>query len=273
MKLYLSGAQVFKGEQRDVNQSLGGFMSSTPVPNKKLNGIFADVSLFNLKEKTQNVLAIFLYNEGAEAITNITIQNIYQVQLGKYINQCDFEFAAVEMNENGTIELIGSQFEEPFYAEWFDCESRYEDCSLKLLAPGEAGDEFSIFGLIGTLSGNSIKTLQKDLIDIINSSDFIKAEPNGDDSIYIKSTSLVATNQNSDFLTSGNANVQDADLTNGKDGETLISDSLEPGKGIGLWIKRKINDRYKEPCETCVNLSLPNNVVKKEVLELVFNHD
>jgi hypothetical protein len=273
MKFLFSGATNYKVEQPDINKSLGGFMSSTSVPNKKLNALFSDLSNFDLKNKSQNTIGIFMFNDTTIPINNISLETIYQNKFGKLINLCDFEFSISEVSSSGSIEVIGSVFEEPFYANWFDCESAYEFCNLKLKTAGQLGDDLSLFGLVGTLTGNTIESLQKDIFDLINSSSNLVCEIVDEMNVFIRSKEITLTNENSNFLTSGNAEIEeDVMLQNGKDGRTLIYDSLLPDKAIGIWIKRKINNNYKLLNSDCQDLKL-SNLEKIETLEMVFHHD
>lgn len=273
MKLLFSGATNFKVEQADINKCLGGFMSSTTVPNKKLNALFSDVSNFDLKNKAQNTIGLFLYNDTASNITNISLESIYQNKLGTLINLCDFEFAITEVSSSGSIEMIGSIFEEPFYANWFECESRYEDCTIKLKTFGNQGDDFSIFGILGVLTGNDFDSFSKDIFELINNSTNLSCEIIDNKTIYVKSKLISITNSSSDFITSGNAELEsDVNLGNGKDGRTLIYDTLLPDKAIGIWIKRKINDNYKNLNKECQDLK-KSNLEKIETLEVIFHHD
>ncbi len=250
-------------------------MSSTNVPNKKLNAVFSDISNFNLSNKTESTLAIFLYNETAAPLTNVSLETINQNLLGVDINYCDFEYSVAIPAANGAIEQIGSSFEEPFNANWFDCTSRYEDCNIVLHMPGASGDDFSIFGLLGTLSGNTLLTLQADIIALVNSSDWLTAEANGETGVYFRNRKIEITGESTNFVTSGYASIMaDANLAGGKDDRTLLIDTLDPDKAIGLWIKRKITDNYKTlpPNDDYYDLSTLD-VVTKEVVELIFKHD
>lgn len=273
MKLLFSGATNYKVEQPDINKSLGGYMSLTQVPNKKLNAIFSDLSNFDLKNKQSNTIAIFLFNDTASEIQNISLENIYQNKFGKLINLCDFEFSISEISSGGSIEVIGSIFEEPLYSNWFECESRYEECTIKLKTAGNLGDDFSIFGLMGVLSGNTLESFRNDILDIINNSGNLICEVIDEFNLYVRTKEISTTNENSNFVTSGFAQIDtDVDLQNGKDGRTIIYDKLLPDKAIGIWIKRKINDNYKSllnDCQILKNVDLE----KVESLELIFHHD
>jgi len=275
MRLLFSGAQYFKSEQGNAEKSLGGFMSSTSVPNKKLNAIFSGVSNYNLTNNSQNTLAFFVYNDTATAIANITLETINQNALGVDINYCEWEYSVALPAANGAIEQIGSSFEEPFNANWFDCTSRYEDCNIVLHTAGALGDDFSIFGLLGVLTGNTVLTLQADIIALVNTSDWLRAEPNGETGVYFRSKNVAPTSESTNFVTTGYATImEDVSLSGGVDNRTILIDTLDPDKAIGLWVKRKVTDNFKTlpPNDDYYDLSTLE-VEKKEVVELIFQHD
>lgn len=274
MKLLFSGAKYLNGEQKESNLSLGGFMSSTAVPNSKLNAIFSDLSMYDLQNKVVNCIALFIYNDTLLPIENLTLQQVYEQYQGKYTNLADFDFAVVEVASNGSIELIGSNFEEPFYADWFNCESRLEDCVLKLNNAGTALDSFSVFGINGNLTGNTMLSFQEDIMSALSGSGLFACSKISETEIYVQKVDFEITNSNSNFSTSGIASIENKNLSGGKLDKTLIADSILPGKSIGFWIRRKINDNYKEQESLCLTLEeqkLKNDT--KEDFKLVFELD
>jgi len=115
MILLLSGATHKNAQQLDLNKSLGGLVSSTPVPNGRINGLFSDVSNYTINNNSVETVGVFLHNNTENDLANLTLQQIYEEN-----NLCKFEFAVVSVTDTGAMELIGSRFEEPFYANWFE---------------------------------------------------------------------------------------------------------------------------------------------------------
>ncbi len=73
MVLYYSGAEKDKGEQRDMNKSLGGFISSSPIPNDSLDSLFSNISNFSIKRNITEYFLIVLKNELKETVENLSI--------------------------------------------------------------------------------------------------------------------------------------------------------------------------------------------------------
>lgn len=114
MKLLLSGASHKDAPQMDLTKSLGGLISSTPVPNGRINSLFSDISNHTIQNKTVEIVAIFLKNDSSDA-NNFSIKQIYEND-----NICEFEWGVVSVSDSGSMEIIGNRYEEPFYVEWFE---------------------------------------------------------------------------------------------------------------------------------------------------------
>jgi len=71
MILYYTGAATFQAQQKFAYKSLGGYISSTPVPNDYLNAIFDSVSEFGKQNKKPTYLIIALYNNSNADRTNV----------------------------------------------------------------------------------------------------------------------------------------------------------------------------------------------------------
>lgn len=71
MKILYTGAKTFEGTQLLSEQSLGGFISSSEVPNDFLNNCFDTISQYTLKQNKSELRAFALHNELSVTITNV----------------------------------------------------------------------------------------------------------------------------------------------------------------------------------------------------------
>lgn len=274
MVLLFSGANHKDSMQREAKKSLGGYISSTPVPNKKLNSLFSEISSYDLSDEGGfEVIAIFLKNDSKEPMINIEIESFSQRVLGDDLNLCDFEFSISELSEKGGIELIGSPQEEPYYVNWFKCESSYEDCIIELKHQGNVGEEFFIFDLEGKFEGFTFEDSIRDILKVLNDSGEFIATNIKSGFIHIIRKEHVITNANSNFVSSGDARIkEDVNLSNGKDGKVIIYDELLPNDSLGIWIKRTVNGRDKILGSDTCGVDKLNNI-KKESLDIIFHYD
>lgn len=271
MIIYFSGAKNYLSDQRDINQSLGGYMSSTPIPNGRLNAIFDDLSEYKKNVDFKQVLAIFIHNDSENNITNLTIENFYQRMFAEKTNLCDFEFSVIEPTNDGFIELIGNKNEEPYYVDWFSCESVKEFCKFKVTTPGNIGEQISILGNNVTLQQISTEHSTEMVYQAAKlNTDFV-VERNGLE-IIITRKSKEILNNDIQFSTNGLMTLTNQNFLNGLNGKVLIADILEKQKSLGLWIKRKINNEnlLKLKSNSC-DIENKLKSIKKELIEIEFD--
>lgn len=117
MRLYYTNISIQDGEQKQPHLSLGGFISSTVVPNNSYSNIFGDISCYSVAENKEEYAVIALKNETGVEATNVTIYITYPENCQQKI-----ELAFVAFNANGEMEIVNSQYDAPYNAEFHDVE-------------------------------------------------------------------------------------------------------------------------------------------------------
>src|SRR5574344_1912053 len=92
--------------------SLGGFLSSSKVPNGSLGNLFAEMSPYTLQNSRAEYIGLILTN----TLKPITSMSLRVKQFSG--NICKFRIAPVELTENGEMELVPSVNSKPLYAEF-----------------------------------------------------------------------------------------------------------------------------------------------------------
>lgn len=267
MKLLFSGATHLQAAQPDRNKSLGGYMSSTPIPNGKINALFSPISLYAQKNASVEVIGIFLLNDTNAAITGITLQQIYEEKLGIKDNQAKFEWGIVEPNSEFQIEMIGSRDAEPFYADFFEPETIRESCILKLIQAAD-NENVTLLGETIPMSGNTILSNIDDLVAYFSNIEEYLVEKYSDNQIYIKKQELTDTGAAVELRNSTNVLISEpVNLSGYQDGETEISATLAAGAALGIWIKRTVLKPSKKDCAYLTDLDT------EELLEVLINHN
>lgn len=115
MRLFYTGAQVKDASQSNPLQSLGGFVSSSVVPNNKLNSLFPNLDSNDLSEGLEDIIGVVLKNETGATVTNLRI-------FAELIpdNNAKFELAAVSLNSNGFMELVNDRKSLPYLGTFYD---------------------------------------------------------------------------------------------------------------------------------------------------------
>lgn len=73
MRLFFTGAKTFLAEQANPNLSLGGFVSSSPVPFDQLDGVFGGVSDYEAANGNREVRCFVLKNESGGLVSGATV--------------------------------------------------------------------------------------------------------------------------------------------------------------------------------------------------------
>lgn len=73
MILLYTGAGTSNTPQINAEKSLGGFVSSTPVPNGRLNNIFSDLSKSGILDQRKEIRLIALKNTTGAIVNGVTV--------------------------------------------------------------------------------------------------------------------------------------------------------------------------------------------------------
>jgi len=248
MELVLSGAKHPNAEQRDVIASTGGYISTTPVPNKRLNALFDDIACYEKEKQIQSTLGLFLKNNGDSVVKNIVLQQVYNNTLGTDDNQAEFEWAAVEPKDNEYIERLGNRYEFPFHAEFFDPTCRREDATLKITKSGAIGDVLDILGINVVLDGTEIEDVVYGIVEAFENHSEYHVEYASDDSVYFRRKELIQTGAPISIITPGDVTADPVNFSGFEDNGVLLIEELQPNETIGLWITRKVKKGTKVHC-------------------------
>lgn len=94
MKLLYTVSSGFLNPQSNFVNSLGGYVSSTEVPNDIYNAVFDELSLSEIIGRKNQYRAIVLYND-----SDIVLSNVELSIVAEDTNICDYQLAAVAMTE------------------------------------------------------------------------------------------------------------------------------------------------------------------------------
>ena len=269
----MSGAKKPNLPQKDFSKNLGGYISSTPVPNNRLNSIFGEVTNNSLNEALDENVAVFLLNNTEEKITEVTLQ---QIEDGNLFN---YNFGVVELSKNENIELIDDMNDYPFDCEFTPALARREEAIIKIENFNQVNLEFSIMG-IEIQSQPNIDDIMSAIIQAFQNSEFVITRESEFEFkmkriAITKTDSLVEIISNDVTFSSGN-------FQNGIDNGILLIESLEPNEAIGLWIQRSLKSyKFQTNLElekefdeiNGINFVNSTNNSKKKVesVELLFN--
>ena len=279
MMLYLTGAMTSlassnEAPQTDPLKSLGGYISSSQVPNSALNTLFDLISLQTLKEKPRETIAIGLINRFDFAAKNVRIM----VRTDKY-NTASFRVACVAVGDNFCMEHINNRYEQPIGAEFVDADFNRASVEVEITQPGVAGEEivfldFDVTAEIaeGTLEGTwnaikkafaasrdyEVKRLTAKTFRIVSKDDNVVSEPFVPEVVASDSAVLTFSGE----------------FRNEKNNEQFVTETLEPNQAIGIWLQRDISN-YEAPTNEQIVKDYDEGKVsdKLEEVALIINYD
>lgn len=137
MQLYYTGALTYLGEQLKSELSLGGFVSSSLVPNGKLEAIFPEISLYTIDKNDIEVRAIVLKNESTFVVNNIRLWFVYPTN-----SYSKLEVSAVNLSQDSNggyyMEKVLDTHSLPYYAEFYEADGEVGAVSLGSLGAGSS---------------------------------------------------------------------------------------------------------------------------------------
>lgn len=248
MILLLSGASHPNAEQRDVMASTGGYISSTTVPNGKVNALFDDLSCYSHEKKIEEVVGIFLRNDTDQTVNNVIIQQIYHNDFGTESKTVKFEFAAVEPKDNQLIEKTGNRRNFPYNAEFFTPTAKREFALLEITKGGQSGDVLDVLGVNVFLTGKTKIDVVMSIVEAFEDNLDFTVEAKDEETVFFERKRLVFTGDPISILTPGNAKAKPVNFSAGFDDGILLIEELEPGDSLGIWIKRSVRKMKKTKC-------------------------
>ena len=116
MKLYYTTPTGYLGLQTKPNLSLGGYQSITPLPNSTVGNLFGDISMYTVKNSTQNqYIGLMLKNETIATVHSILIYFVYPTTCYSLMRVAAVT-PAVDTDLHSYIENVGSIQSKPIYA-------------------------------------------------------------------------------------------------------------------------------------------------------------
>lgn len=251
--LYLTGSETSLAKspvapQTDPSKSLGGYVSSTPVPNAATNALFDLISSETLRNKQKETIAIALVNKLDKAVTDVKLCFISEKE-----DEAKFKVAAVALSDDWAMESIANRYQEPISAEFHDATFNRASVDFEIKNPAVEGETimFMPFGVEVEVKRGGMEGTWDAIEEEFSENDTYEVVRVAENRIRIlrRDTTIVDPPVTCTYTTDGTlygefSGMFKNDVTNVV---TLVEDGveLESGKGIGLWIQRNIkSSRY-----------------------------
>lgn len=168
MNIFYTGAKEYNDAQVSKDKSLGGFKSSTLIPNDLSGNLFGDTSMLTLDQKLRETRAIIIHNNGGAPLVNLYLH--FDKLLGSIGK---FEVASIALAPDAdnevSMESISSIRATPFVGNFVEADTV---ANKVLLSSSFASDAY-----IGLWIRRVIEDSDKDQFDCDTMYDDFIAEP------------------------------------------------------------------------------------------------
>lgn len=273
MRFFYSGAKSLNSSQTDISKSLGGFISSTSLPNGRLNNLFQDVSLVSLQEESSETKAIFLKNISNKIVQNIVLYFLYPSETISKL-----QVACVEP-VNNEMELIRSAYDLPYEAEFFEPSAVFSFSVFTLVEDNfVASDSIKIenFTIPMSSAPSNAEFMQKAKTVFSNSEVYNFVQMN--ETQFKLEYKILGLYSNTPAIVVQNNAITATIFGGGVDNSVLIAEEMEPGASLGIWLSKtiikqnakNITERFEEFVE---NNYQPVESTSLEDIQLVIEYD
>lgn len=279
MMLYLTGAEASltktggDSPQSDVNKSLGGYVSSSQVPNGAINVVFDLISSYTLEKKPTETIGLALINKFDKKVKDVELKIVTDED-----NIAEFKIAAVLVSNDLAMEHISNRYEQPINAEFYDASFYRAAVDIKIDNPASSREEIVFYpmdvvvevkesGLEGTWNA-IFESFEKDETYLAKrlTNDTFRIERRDEEVISEPlACSFIATSHSS-FTFIGK-------MLNKKNNTVLISEELQPNECIGIWIQRTIKKKKNTSNEELLEMYKNKIISNTEEIELIINYN
>lgn len=112
--------------------SLGGYRSSTVVPNSVVNNLFSDISIYGAIREQDEFIGVIAKNESANDIENVKFWFDFPENCQKNI-----KIAAVDLDSTGWMEHIEHPYQTPYYSDFYEANGEENAVDLGNILAGE----------------------------------------------------------------------------------------------------------------------------------------
>lgn len=279
MMLYLTGASTSiakSGEapQDDPMKSLGGYVSTSPVPNAAINTLFDLVSMKTIKERAKETIAIALVNKFNYAVSEVSLKVV-----GEPENVCVFRVASVPIDDTYKMEHINNRYSEPLSADFYDATFYRASVDVEIRKPGVKDEEivFDPFDVTAVVKEGGVEGTYQAIADAFSTSENYGVRRINETKFRIerKDDNTIETPLDCSYIATDGAEFEFADkFKNVVNNEVILTDELQPQHAIGIWLQRQVADTAEKTNEDLIE-DFDNGIIDETVeeVELSINYN
>lgn len=238
MRLFYSGAKTLNSENFSPEKSLGGFISSTQIPNGKVESIFSNFSNMSINSGVYETKGLFIKNTFPYTVKNLLVYCVYPDQ-----PKVQMFLSAIAGNE---LELLRSSSDDPYYVTFYDVEVAYSKSTIKIVGPFLIGENVVLQDVLIPVPNGLISEFITNAVNAFSTNILYEVVKIDDLTIELKYRKIGIYGGTPTFTTVNTGALIPSNFTGGKDNSQLISAELPAGGCIGVFLKRKPNQNIQQ---------------------------
>lgn len=279
MMIYLTGASASLAKsadnpQSDVNRSLGGYISSTPVPNAAINSLFDLISSYTLEKRQKETIAIGLINQLDKAVKDVELKVVTDPD-----NEATFKIAAVSVGSNYLMEQIANRYQEPMSAEFYDASFYRAAVDIEITQYASEGEEIALypFNVVVEVLKTGIEGTWEAFEEAFSNDEtyMVKRITENKFRIERRDETVLPVPLDCSYLSSENFTVEFlGKFENKADNSVLIKETFNPKEAVGIWIQRQPKKNKYASNEELINEYLQKQIREDlEEVELIISYN
>ena len=277
--IYLTGASASLAKsadnpQSDVNRSLGGYISSTPVPNAAINSLFDLISSYTLEKRQKETIAIGLINQLDKAVKDVELKIVTDPD-----NEATFKIAAVSVGSNYLMEQIANRYQEPMSAEFYDASFYRAAVDIEITQYASEGEEIALypFNVVVEVLKTGIDGTWEAFEEAFSNDETYTVKRVSETKFRIerRDETVLPVSLDCSYLSSENFTVEFlGKFENKADNSVLIKETFNSKEAVGIWIQRQPKKNKYASNEELINEYLQKQIREDlEEVELIISYN
>lgn len=279
LRFFFTGADKFLDTQPETDKSIGGFISSSPVPNDDFANVFSEISLLSITNDLQETKGLALKNETGVDITDLLINYVYPEVDSQTIVEIATVAVSIDACGDQAIEKIPNFRSTPQFATFQEANAAQARARMELSNPGSNGDtitievdsipeettialpqanptiEETVDAIVDAFAANVTytvtKVIEKRILISTSTALGVTVGQKIEQLIPLvefRKTAFGVSTEEFSLVTAGTATADPVTLAGGVD-NTINVGPLTDGQYLGVWLRRRLRDSVKKPVD------------------------
>jgi hypothetical protein len=231
MRWYYSGAKTLNGAQNTPSKSLGGYISSTMIPNSRIDSMFDELSCYTAQNGVLETKVFYIKNTTTDDVNDLNFFIVYPED-AKFL----FKVAAVKANN---VELLKTSSDIPYVGDFVEANVVFAYVDLTVIEHFEVDETVVIENVdVEVLDGKKATFMANAVTAFRNNETFTITALNTDvlrlsyiiPGVYTQAPEVICLNEDAITFTT---------FAGGVDNSQLLVSELKPDESLAIFLQRQ----------------------------------